>query len=97
MTHTPGPWWVDTDGDYLCICESDVNDCGEREEIATLACNRPSHRHCQPANARLIAAAPDLYAVCKLLFQSMGEVIEDQNEVAFSDLRMALMKAEGET
>jgi len=38
-----------------------------------------------------------LYAVCKLLFGCLGEVIEEHNEVAYSDLRMALMKAEGET
>ena len=60
MAHTPGPWWIDEDGDYLCICDGEVNEYGEREEVATLACNRPSLRHCQPANARLIAAAPEL-------------------------------------
>lgn len=49
------------------------------------------------STARLVAAAPDLYAVCKLLFGCLGEVIEEHNEVAYSDLRMALMKAEGET
>ena len=64
MAHTPGPWWIDEDGDYLCICDGEVNEYGEREEVATLACNRPSLRHCQPANARLIAAAPELLAIC---------------------------------
>jgi hypothetical protein len=75
MTHTPGPWWVDEDGDYLCVCEGEVNDCGEREEIATLACNRPSHRHCQPDNARLIAAAPELLAACKRLARDLDMVL----------------------
>lgn len=49
------------------------------------------------STARLVAAAPQLLAVCKLLLGSMGEVIEDNNEVAYSDLRMAIMRAEGET
>ncbi|NBT75763.1 MAG: hypothetical protein EBT15_07315 [Betaproteobacteria bacterium] len=64
MAHTPGPWWIAEDGDYLCVCDGEVNEYGEREEVATLACNRPSLRHCQPANARLIAAAPALLAIC---------------------------------
>jgi hypothetical protein len=80
MTHTPGPWWVDEDGDYLCVCEGEVNDCGEREEIATLACNRPSHRHCQPDNARLIAAAPELLEMLRRGADAVGSVEADCDE-----------------
>jgi len=83
MAHTPAPWKTRWHhGQRTAVIEAG----GER--IA---------RDIQNRDADLIAAAPDLYAVCKLLFQSMGEVIEDQNEVAYSDLRMALVKAEGET
>lgn len=89
MAHTPGPWWVCERGSY--------GPDWEVEDSVGLTCKVYGDDVPAKANARLIAAAPDLYAVCKLLFQCMGEVIEDQNEVAFSDLRMALMKAEGET
>jgi len=92
MAHTPGPWevhhWGDNEGD---IHGSDGTLVCAMRDGAT-----PQEEDWE-GDARLIAAAPDLYAVCKLLFQSMGEVIEDHNDVAFSDLRMALMKAEGET
>ena len=90
MAHTPGPWFVNGD----CV-EADGPE-GPRD-VTVAVVHRHPHNTVRAANARLIAAAPDLYAVCKLLFASMGEVIADHNEVAYSDLRMALMKAEGET
>ena len=89
MSHTPGPWWVDGPGEGI-----EVHDTFGRTASVWGEQGQGNEAW---ANARLISAAPDLYAVCKLLYQSMGEVIEDHNEVAFSDLRMALMKAEGET
>jgi hypothetical protein len=104
MTHAPGPWWIDIDGDYLCICEGEVNEYGEREEVATLACNRPSLLLCQPANARLIAAAPELLEVCRKLLAWQSEddpyACDDWMEFA-ADLGamagQAIAKAEGVT
>jgi hypothetical protein len=65
MAHTPGPWWIEEDGDYLCVCHGEVNEYGERDEVASLHCNRPSLRATQPANARLIAACPDMLDLLK--------------------------------
>jgi hypothetical protein len=103
MAHTPGPWWIDEDGDYLCICEGEVNEYGEREEVATLACNRPSLLLCQPANARLIAAAPELLASLRWLVSSAkmrspvggwAYMISDRR---MEEARAAIAKAEGIT
>ncbi len=81
MAHTPGPWWIDEDGDYLCICEGEVNEYGEREEVATLACNRPSLLLCQPANARLIAAAPELLDALRKAVAAL-EILDEDSDVA---------------
>jgi len=98
--HKPGPWWIDEDGDYLCICEGDVNEFGEREEVALLHCNRPSLRATQPANARLIASAPDLLAALKLCKQALKNYIdsgydEEEDQEAYAAAMAALSKAEG--
>ncbi len=54
--HTPGPWAAETG--YVMARHGDlttfVADCGRNAEVCA-------------ANARLIAAAPDLLAACKLL------------------------------
>jgi hypothetical protein len=57
-SHTPGPWVIDRDQDGRCL----IN--GERQFVCTIdapVCE--SHE----ANARLIAAAPDLLAALKEL------------------------------
>jgi hypothetical protein len=100
MGHTSGPWRTE-------LYQWDEAPCGVGQRLAVIRQPRGDVDIAyvpvdeddgeMQDNESLIAAAPDLYAVCKLLFQCMGEVIEDQNEVAYSDLRMALMKAERET
>lgn len=61
-THTPGPWMVrpiiDFDGDW----EARITKAGEAIGSLTQAGSRD--RREAEANARLIAAAPDLMAVC---------------------------------
>ncbi len=62
--HTPGPWWVETEADAgedeptLYVCHS-----GTVCEVTTICNFGPSHWatiDTREANARLIAAAPDL-------------------------------------
>jgi hypothetical protein len=96
--HTPGPWWIDEDGDYLCICEGDVNEFGEREEVALLHCNRPSLKATQPANACLIAAAPELLAALKahIPWKNAGQPEKPpQGWGIWQDAIDAINKAEG--
>jgi len=96
MAHTPGPWWIDEDGDYLCICEGEVNEYGEREEVATLACNRPSLLLCQPANARLIAAAPELLEALVAMRDEFTSNGTDSQHNACRMADAAILKARGE-
>ncbi len=76
MSHTPGPWRACT-GSHKdrCICGMVYGPFKEGPLIATVAVERcPKEYHsdeCSPptdqsaANARLVAAAPDLLAACK--------------------------------
>lgn len=66
-------WWIDEDGDYLCICEGEPNEFGEREEVAMLHTNRPSLKASQYENARLIAAAPNLLKAASELLNNIGK------------------------
>lgn len=66
-------WWIDEDGDYLCICEGEPNEFGEREEVAMLHTNRPSLKASQYENARLIAAAPNLLKAAGELLHNIGK------------------------
>lgn len=102
MTTATRQWWIDNDGDHLCICEGEVNDCGEREEVAVLHCNRPSLRASQPANASLIAAAPELLDACKHALHALNTAprfrcgVLNSYDIA-SMLNHAIAKAEGRT
>lgn len=65
--HTPGPWRVETFGDYSWIRGQDPGDSGD------LICNAPDHaEECMSyqhweANARLIVAALDLLVALESL------------------------------
>ena len=82
MTHTPGPWYVNGD----CIEADGPN--GPRD--ITVAVATETRRGCDNgADARLIAAAPDLLAAAKLVLEA-----GDQEYVKFI-VRDAISKAEG--
>lgn len=53
--HTPGPWRIHSD--YI---ESDTG-----YEVCQVKTNHPRNADTQAANARLIAAAPDLLKACQ--------------------------------
>ena len=60
-THTPGPWeHRGTDGGAEVICHREA--AGKRRTLAHVY--QESRHGRQEANARLIAAAPDLLAAC---------------------------------
>jgi hypothetical protein len=91
-THTPGPWCAyapdeDSDGHW------EVNDPYGR--TATVYGNEEG-----AANARLIAAAPELLAALKLCKQAVKNYIdwgggEDEDDQAYASAVAAISKAEG--
>lgn len=101
--HTPGPWWFAQHDEYgrYTVGQGDVaifrtitqGDSGPGEAPITQA--RDEH---QKANARLIAAAPELLAACEaaaqVIFGGPGERLESGDvERARELLRAALAKA----
>lgn len=96
MAHTPGPWWVDGPGEGIEVHDtfgrtaSVWGDAGEVDEAW--------------GNARLIAAAPELLAVCQAIANDLslfqftdGEyrLSEQSASVILQSLREVIAKAEG--
>lgn len=88
--HTPGPWYVDSDGDVYVPA---------RGLLAT------DFYMAQPTNiadAYLIAAAPDLLEACKAAFAIVDEWSDAEpdrgshnHDEVWRKLRLAIAKAEG--
>jgi len=97
-THTPGPWEVDT------ICNTDMVYAANGLRVATTYCEGQDED--MPweeveANARLVAAAPDLLAGLEaaeaIISGLMAEFDEDENDVpSIIGIRAAIAKAKGE-
>ena len=104
--HTPGPWTAtktrNNDGD-LAINYTDAD--GDTTPIAWARLIRRDVKRGQAwnaaddergANARLIAAAPDLLAACKAALDSISDTSGDWRasiEAVTPDLRAAIAKA----
>lgn len=94
--HTRGTWevWERTQFDEsqnqqcVCICDDAGDDAGDLHEVAIIK------GHNNAANARLIAASPDLLAALQNLVNAC-EFWEDQNDPALADARAAIAKATG--
>ncbi len=81
MSHTPGPWEIDTQGDGIYGAQRTVH----AARICTL-----THHSRMEANARLIAAAPEMLEALKVardILNFKGE----RNEIVDN----AIAKAEG--
>lgn len=93
-TFTPGPWEVNCDhfieaGNGTLICDPHIEPDGDPPELE--------------ANARLIAAAPDLLAACEralglaAIERSQPEAWRDDDSTTLEMLRAAIAKAIGST
>jgi len=90
-THTPGPWRVDPDDDFRVV---DAQDCTiSRTDFINLV----EEHDWQIANARLIAAAPELLTACRLAGEKLSSVTQpgESGWDAVSACRDAINKAEG--
>ena len=73
-THTPGPWFIWTGPSESC------KDFGIGAPDDSVVCSVHSHPHpCAKANARLIAAAPELLEACKALHDALSDIVEGEN------------------
>lgn len=83
-THTPGPWSVSCSGNDV----ENVSGAG----VCALYADETAE-----ANARLIAAAPDLLAAAEAMLRSIDEGPAFGNgEIEIDKLRVAVAKARGE-
>lgn len=94
MAHTPGPWhreWV-VDGAFQVSGQAN----GDKCVIASRA-PFPSRHFEFAANARLIAAAPELLAACQAMFAASrhGAEYTDDEHAALALIEAAIAKAEG--
>tara|TARA_R110000868_G_C10896172_1_gene763968 strand:+ start:260 stop:559 length:300 start_codon:yes stop_codon:yes gene_type:complete len=94
--HTPAPWSVEIDhatgnAEYVRAYQD-----GEMLDVASVLCDQTDRAN---ANARLIAAAPDLLAVlCEMLGAAETDLLDDKSNVwrsAMNDARAAIAKAKG--
>lgn len=86
MSHTPGPWVVDSNGNYI--------DSATGIPVARLSATAQLDD-----NARLIAAAPDLLEACKAAVAVLGKEYYDQPfewRPVYPKLKAAIAKAEGQ-
>jgi hypothetical protein len=85
MTHTPGPWYVND----RCIEAAGPE--GPRD-VTVAVVHAPEDQ--RDANARLIAAAPELLAACEELLIYLSDWDDDESETCVR-ARAAIAKAEG--
>ena len=93
--HTPGPWRLIKSGSSINIySDTDTN----TARICTEAYNAPESKEEQIANARLVAAAPEMFAVLHRLifvFDKRKNFAYENFEDTVNMAREAIAKAEG--
>ena len=100
MSHTPGPWVIDYEGTTghikafvrdktPTVCKYGTDYRGERHSALAL-------EHQDAANARLIAAAPDLLAAAEKVIACSALPRERHLCDAIKELETAVKKAKGE-
>lgn len=91
MTHTPGIWWAEphTKTETLVMAAVD----GGQEVVARV--QSTGYAGEMDANARLIAAAPDLLEALKRLTRDMETPRTRKATEAWDAARAAIAKAEG--
>jgi len=87
MKHTPGPWRLNAGNETEIM--------SARRNVARAHCGAMTGIRVDEAeaNARLIAAAPDLLAACEALLQSVAYAIAAQDAPAQSTMRANLANA----
>lgn len=94
LKHTPGPWHIGRGADGLPIIHTAPDTFSSSGQGVAHVCKRTM---CQEhtANARLIAAAPEMYEALRALIERSDANDGDGLLVAFDAARAAIAKAEG--
>jgi len=97
MQHTPGPWKVDAMGN-VWSADTKVCEMSEHPVIAS-GCYREKTDDEHRANARLIAAAPDLFDALKQARRCLAWACEQRPEfqAEYNAVDAAIAKATGES
>ncbi len=87
--HTPGPWIAADDrrGIYEILCNGEM--LAQVWRVGYVKRDLPAE-----ANARLIAAAPELLAACKRVMQL---AVSAEGDEVFAEVKAAIAKAESAT
>ena len=91
MAHTPGPWKTTLAYDDPAVVDYD----GKMIATAVMDVDMPSELDEVVANARLIAAAPELLAVLERCNNRWDDADEDDNPSLGRAIRAAIAKATG--
>ena len=89
--HTLGPWEIDIDASEISTCIVDVVKCATQEY------SRQEFKPVDYANARLIAAAPDLLEALEACVGAMYAVTSISADRAKEQARAAIARAKGES
>lgn len=93
--HTPGPWIALKNGNVGIFDHSETQSYGMVTHICYV--EEYDHPDNHAANANLIAASPDLLAVCQRLLEAVPYVSEYDVPIGlWDDLQAAVNKATGE-
>ena len=95
QAHTPGPWCVDEGngpGYNVYVVKDQANDADPYCDM-TIECHGEGHET-NKANARLIAAAPELLEACKEFVRKV-ECGEARSTRSYKQMKEAIAKAEG--
>lgn len=90
QSHTPGPWFVNGRESYTKYVEARIGG-GLLQEVA--ACGPTEQQEQQEANARLIAAAPDLLEALQQAVTSMQDSGYPNDSLVIRAARQAITKA----
>ena len=107
IEHTPGPWVIDSDGDGKAnAIVTSTHLASLDDDICEVYGGNMDGADIRQANARLIAASPDLLRACYQALAAMRDLAEQAGDVpewntggdayeACNALRAAIAKAEG--
>ena len=94
--HTPGPWTAQNDGRDIISIQHGNNDPGAISMTLAKVTARMTWRSQAEANARLIAAAPDLLEALKACDEAMSYMSEYDIPITLPDMvKAAIAKAIG--